>query len=81
MVSRIVEWGNSQGIHLEKRMLQVLGLSVGDTVEISKKDDYIIIKHNGSRKITEHNIDWYLRDYERPDNDWEAAAPQGREVW
>ena len=74
MFTQVARWGNSQGIRLDKRALRVLGLSVGDTIEITKKDDNIIIRPT-------HNIDWYLQGYERPDNDWETVQPQGREVW
>ena len=75
MISQVAKWGNSQGIRLEKRMMLSLGLSVGDMVEISKKGDEIIIKH------TTHGIDYYLQDYERPDDGWERFEPKGREVW
>ena len=74
MISQVAKWGNSQGIRLDKRMLQVLGLCVGDTVDIIQKGEGIIIKPT-------HNIDWYLQGYERPDNDWENVEPHGREVW
>ena len=74
MVSQIAKWGNSQGIRLDKRMLQTLGLQVGDTIEIIQKGEDIILKPT-------HNIDWYLQGYERPDSDWENVAPRGREAW
>ena len=74
MVSRVAKWGNSQGIRLEKRMLHLLGLCVGDTIEITKKGEDIIIRPT-------HNIDWYLQGYERPESDWEAFESQGREIW
>lgn len=75
MTTQVAKWGNSQGIRMEKRLLKSLGLCIGDTVEIFKKGDEIILKPT-------HNIDWYLQDYERPDNnEWENFAPKGREVW
>ena len=74
MLSQVAKWGNSQGIRLEKRVLQSLGLCVGDTVEITKKDEEIIIKPI-------HGIDWYLQDYARPDDGWEDIEPTGREIW
>jgi antitoxin MazE len=75
MTTQIAKWGNSQGIRMEKRMLRNLGLCVGDTVEITKKGDEIVLKPT-------HNIDWYLMDYERPeDAAWERFEPQGREEW
>jgi antitoxin MazE len=74
MISQVAKWGNSQGIRMEKRMLQNLGLCIGDVVEISKKGEEIIIKPT-------HGIDWYLQDYERPDDGWECIEPEGREAW
>ncbi|MCL1819170.1 MAG: AbrB/MazE/SpoVT family DNA-binding domain-containing protein [Oscillospiraceae bacterium] len=74
MVSQVAKWGNSQGIRMEKRLLQSLGLYIGDMVEISKKGEEIIIK-------PAHGIDWFLQDYERPDDGWEHITPKGREVW
>ena len=43
-------------------------------VEISKKGEEIIIKPT-------HGIEWYMQDYERPDDGWEHIEPEGREVW
>ena len=74
MISQIAKWGNSQGIRLDKRALQSLGLCVGDMVDIAKKGEVIII-------TPIHNIDYYLQDYERPDDGWEHIEPKGREIW
>jgi antitoxin MazE len=74
VVSQVAKWGNSQGIRLEKRALKSLGLCVGDSVEISRNGDEIIMKPT-------HGIDWYLQDYERPGDGWECVEPKGREEW
>jgi len=77
MITQVAKWGNSQGIRMEKRVLQSLGLCIGDTVEISKNGDDIILKPT-------HGIDWYLQDYERPENpeeSWERIEAKGREEW
>jgi len=76
MVTQVAKWGNSQGIRMDKRTLSCLGLCVGDTVEILKSGENIIIKPT-------HGIDWYLQDYERPSNSegWEQFEPRGREEW
>jgi len=74
MTTQVAKWGNSQGIRIDKRSLQSLGLRIGDMVEIIKKGEEIIIKPT-------HGIDWYMQDYERPDNGWEQIEPEGREVW
>ena len=42
--------------------------------EIIKKDEETIIE-------PAHDIDWYLQDYERPDDGWAQIEPAGREVW
>jgi len=74
MITQVAKWGNSQGIRMEKRVLQSLGLCVGDMVEITKIGNDIILKPT-------HGIDWYMQDYERPKEGWENVEPKGREVW
>ncbi|MCL2379153.1 MAG: AbrB/MazE/SpoVT family DNA-binding domain-containing protein [Defluviitaleaceae bacterium] len=76
MVTQVAKWGNSQGIRMDKRMLSNLGLCIGDTVEIQKNGENIIVKPT-------HGIDWYLQDYERPTpaEDWEHVESKGREEW
>ena len=73
MITQVAMWGNSQGIRMDKRILRSLGLCVGDMVDISKIGDEIIIKPT-------HGIDWYMQDYERPDDGWEHIELEGREV-
>jgi len=74
MITQVAKWGNSQGIRMDKRLMQSLGLRIGDMVEISKKGGEIIIKPT-------HGIDWYMQDYERPNDGWEHIEAKGREVW
>ena len=76
MVAQIAKWGNDQGIRMDKHILNSLGLSVGDTVELLRSGENIIIKPI-------HEIDWYLTDYERPlyNESWEHFRPKGREEW
>jgi antitoxin MazE len=74
IIAQIAKWGNSQGIRMDKRILKSLGLSIGDTVDITKIGEEIILKPT-------HGIDWYMQDYERPCDGWEHEEPEGREVW
>ncbi|MCL2577610.1 MAG: hypothetical protein FWE27_06125 [Defluviitaleaceae bacterium] len=76
MVTQVAKWGNSQGIRMDKRTLNSLGLCVGDTVEILKNGEDIIVKPT-------HGIDWYPQDYESPSlaDNWEHIEPRGREEW
>ena len=77
MISQIAQWGNSQGLRIDKNLLQSLGLRIGDKVEIIQHENTILL-----RPYT-HNIDWYLQDYERPEStEWEEYdEPRGREEW
>ena len=77
MISKIAKWGNSQGLRIDKNILQNLGLCIGDKVEIIQNENTIVLKPHT------YNIDWYLQDYERPEfSGWEEYnEPKGREVW
>ena len=76
MVAQIAKWGNSQGIRLDKRILNSLGLCVGDTIEMVRSGENIIVKPT-------HGIDWYLQDYERPalSEGFENIESKWREEW
>jgi len=76
MTTQIAKWGNSQGIRMDKRTLSQLGLCVGDTIEISRRGEELVLKPT-------RGIDWYLQDYERPapDEGWAHIEPAGREEW
>jgi antitoxin component of MazEF toxin-antitoxin module len=76
LVAQVAKWGETPVLRMDKRVLGSLGLSVGDTVNILKCGDDIVVN-------PEHGIDWYLQDYERPsaDESWEHLEPKGREKW
>ncbi|MCL2079084.1 MAG: hypothetical protein FWH17_04475 [Oscillospiraceae bacterium] len=79
MTTQIAKWGNGQGIKIEASLLHRIGLSVGDTVDVVKLNESIVIKPQNRR-----DLDWYLQDYERPDGDvgWvDEHDPRGREIW
>ncbi|GHV42303.1 hypothetical protein FACS1894187_24500 [Synergistales bacterium] len=78
MISQIAKWGNSQGLRIDKNLLQSIGLCVGDQVEVIKNENTIVLKPQ-----QKHGIDWYLQDYERPETaEWEEYdEPRGREIW
>ena len=47
--------------------------SVIQCVIIYVRGDFMISK--------QRDIDWYLQDYETPNDGWEHIEPEGREVW
>ena len=44
MIVTISKWGNSQGFRVPKDILDKLNLAVGDLVNISQKDNKLIIE-------------------------------------
>ena len=80
MHTTIVKWGNSRGIRLSKALLDVVGLSDNDRVEIVAEDNMLIIKPARERlTIDKLFADW---DGDAPEPyDWgKLDAPVGREL-
>jgi len=81
MLSQISKWGNSQGVRIPKKMLQIAGLEVDDQVEISTHSDGLIIK-----LLPKKTLDWYLEGYDTDDDrcSWgdgdNDGDPKGREL-
>ena len=77
MISQVAKWGNSQGLRIDKKLLQSIGLNIGDKVEITLNENTIVLKPQQTQKI-----EWYLQDYERPESaGWEEYnEPKGREA-
>ena len=44
MVSKVQQWGNSQGVRLPKNVLDLAHIAVGDEVEILVDDRQILVK-------------------------------------
>ena len=44
MVSKVQQWGNSQGVRLPKNVLDLAHIAVGDEVEIIVDDRQILVK-------------------------------------
>ena len=82
MVVKIQKWGNSQGLRLNKKLLEDAKLSVGDEVDITVKDGVMIIKPANrirGRYRLEELVARIPKDHETGEVDW--GKPAGREVW
>jgi antitoxin MazE len=44
MVSKVQQWGNSQGVRLPKNVLALAHIAIGDEVEIIVDDHQILVK-------------------------------------
>lgn len=84
MTTRIQKWGNSQGIRFSKEILETVGFSVDDQVEIKiNKNNEIIISKKKQEKLTFDALfkDWDGKKYDDGEFDWEDNGPVGNEIW
>jgi antitoxin MazE len=77
----IVKWGNSQGIRLPKMLLDSVNMSENDTIEITAKDNSLILKKadNAHQKTIEELFEDFDGEYEPINIDW--GDPVEDEVW
>lgn len=82
MITKVQKWGNSQAVRLTRRVLDDLGLDVGDELEVDVKDGAITLRP--SRPIRgRYDLDELMAhvpaDYKPEEVNW--GEPAGREVW
>lgn len=81
MKTKIQRWENGLGILVPEELLDDLGLSVGDEVNVTLRKGSIIITHRlpyRKRKDLQKLVA-YVQDTNARDTDW--GTPTGREVW
>ena len=82
MLSKVQQWGNSQGIRIPKSLLHDSRIKVGEEVDISVQEGKIIIesinKVHGRYGIKEL-VAKMPKDYKPQEEDW--GEPIGQEVW
>jgi len=82
MVTRVQKWGNSQGLRVNKELLEKVRISIGDAVEVSVQEGAILIqpiKQLRGRYILKELITLMPKDYQPDKEDW--GKPMGREIW
>jgi antitoxin MazE len=78
VTSQVSKWGNSQGVRIPIKLLQISGIKVDDDVEIIAKNNALLI-----RAAEKRTLDWYLEGYDGENEryDWgELDEPKGREL-
>ena len=78
MLSQVAQWGNSQGVRIPKKLLQIAGINVNDNVEIVARANTLLIKSTGKKPLS-----WYLESYngDLDRYDWgDSDEPKGREL-
>jgi antitoxin MazE len=82
MVTKVHKWGNSQGLRLAKQVLEDVGISVGDEVDVTARDGVIVIapikRIRGKRSLQEL-VSRIPKNYEAEELNW--GKPVGREAW
>ncbi len=82
MLAKIQKWGNSQGLRLDKNLLQDANINIGDAVDIAVKDGIIIVERL-RKKHGRHSLEELVakipKNYKAGEVDW--GEPIGKEVW
>lgn len=77
MLVKIKKWGNSQGLRIPKSIIEDLGITEGEELEIFKKENKIIIEKK-EKEITMKKLFKNYKDINREKElDW--GKPQGKE--
>jgi antitoxin MazE len=82
MITKIQSWGNSQGLRLNKQVLEEARISVGDEVDLAVRDGVILLvpmKRVRGGQDLKKLVAQIPKDYRPEEVDW--GAPSGREVW
>lgn len=82
MQTKIQKWGNSQGLRLNKELLQSAGFKIGDEVEIKLEGGTLVImparKIRGKYRL-EDLVARIPEDLQPEEVDW--GEPSGGEEW
>lgn len=85
MQTTIRRIGNSAGMTIPAPLLKMLGLSLGDEIEIKKQDNSLVItksnnkpKYNLKELLAECNLDAPMPDDMQG---WDEAQAVGKEAW
>ncbi len=82
MVTKVQSWGNSQGLRLNRQVLEEAHIAVGDEVGLSVRDGVILVtpakRVRGGCDLREL-VARIPRDYKPEAVEW--GTPVGKEVW
>lgn len=81
-------WGNSQGIRIPKSILDELGYKENDKMEITTKEDTIILKKvkKKHRTVQERVVEFYAKPLDeirlpKQEEEIKTGKPVGEEIW
>lgn len=80
MITSLKRWGNSQGLRFSKEMLESIGISIYDKINVEVKEQQIIIsKVQDDKIVLKELFADYHEDYKTKEYDFGKA--KGEEVW
>ncbi len=82
MLTKVQNWGNSQGIRIPKAILKETSIIVGDEVDVYAEADKIVIQIKNQirgKYLIENLVAEMPPDYRSEEMEW--GDPEGREVW
>ena len=82
MITKVQSWGNSQGLRLNRQVLEEAHIAVGDQVDLSVRDRVILVapaKRVRGGSDLRALVARIPRDYKPEEIDW--GRPVGKEVW
>ena len=79
MKTTLKKWGNSHGVRLQKYVLETMGWSEDEALEVLADGDKLIIKKANKLKTIDELFEGYDGGYKPTEID--CGSPQGREVW
>jgi len=80
MQTQIKEWGNGQGIHIPKELLQDAGIALNEILNISASNGVITLTKAFRHKTLEERAAEYGGNLNL-DGEYDWGEPVGREVW
>ena len=81
-VTKVQQWGNSQGLRLTRQVLDDARISVGDEVDVSARDGVIVIapaRRVRGRRSLQELVSRIPKNAKAEEVDW--GKPVGREAW
>ena len=75
----IRSWGNSQGIRIPKDILDKMGLTISDVLDIDIAKDSIVLRKSFKHKTFEERLAEYNGEISVCDFDW--GEPVGKEMF
>ena len=80
MIASVKAWGNSQGIRIPRNILELLGISINEEVNLDVVDDSIIIRKKHVHKTLKERYEEFGKEPEELE-EYEWGDPIGRELW